>query len=85
MSNAIHTVDASAFKWRNSHGTATVQEIGFLPHQLLVRSDRTGEVKHFSLDTLDASFEDHWDGELVKLVDEGRKTFITVWMEEPLF
>ena len=85
LNTSISIVNASQFNWRGNHGTATIKEIGFLPHQIIVRSDRTGEVKYFSLDTDDAMFEDHWDGELVKLVSADGNLRLTVWMEQPLF
>jgi hypothetical protein len=86
MNKSIDTVQASKFTWSNNYGKATVAELGlkFLPHRLDVRSDRTGEVKHFSLDQQDPSFEDHWDGELVKLVDANREIFLAVFWEELL-
>jgi hypothetical protein len=86
MDKSIHQVEASAFEWNGKHGKAIAANVGgFLPSSLLVRSTRTGEVKHFSMDWNDPAAEDHWDGELIKLIDESGEFRLTIWNEEPLF
>jgi hypothetical protein len=80
MNKEIPVIDGSIFKWDSNHGTSTATEVGkFMPHQLRVRSPKTGEIMDFSVDWEDPAAEDGWDGELVKLVDKDRKVFLTIW------
>ena len=80
MNNQTSVIDGSLFKWENNHGKANASEIGiYMPHQLRVRSPKTGEIMDFSVDWEDPAAEDGWDGELVKLVDKDRKVFLTIW------
>jgi hypothetical protein len=86
MNASIHQVEATVFQWNGNHGTAVAANVGgFLPYSLLVRSPRTGEVKSFRMDMNDPSAEDHWDGELTKLVDDSGDFRLTIWWEQPLF
>lgn len=83
MNKSMHQVEASAFKWNGRHGEALAAQVGgLLPSSLLVRSTRTGEVKHFGIDWNDPAAEDHWDGELVKLVDESGEFHLTISWEQ---
>lgn len=38
-------------------------------------------IKEFNIDTEHPGYEDHWDGEFVKLVDSDRKVFLTITAE----
>lgn len=80
MNTEIPVIDGSLFKWEKNHGTANASEIGIcMSQQLRVRSPKTGKIIDFSVDWKDPAAEDGWDGELVKLVDKGRKLFLTIW------
>lgn len=74
-------VDGSLFEWSSNHGYTTSSKIGFMPKQLCVRSPKTGKVLNFSVNWNDPMAEDGWDGELIKLVDDDKKVFLTIWYD----
>lgn len=73
-------VDGSLFEWTGNHGYSTTSKLGYFPpSNLSVRSPKSGKVLNFFIDHNDPMAEDGWDGELIKLVDEDKKVFLTIW------
>tara|TARA_R110000868_G_scaffold103681_5_gene285350 strand:+ start:2984 stop:3226 length:243 start_codon:yes stop_codon:yes gene_type:complete len=76
--NNFDVFKGNQFSWHGTHGHSTFSELGCMPSKFYVISSRTGLMKFFALDTECPGYEDHWDGEFVRLVDADRKVFITV-------
>lgn len=80
-SKEVPYFDADLFKWSKNYGRATYADLGCMPTRFFCSSPKTGVCKYFTIDQWDAGYEDHWDGEFVKLADQDREFFITVSYE----
>lgn len=78
MTKEIPFINADRIEWSGSHGHSTYTKLGCMPSRLFCISPRTGAIKEFTIDTQCPGYEDHWDGEFVKLVDSDRKLFLTI-------
>ena len=79
MTKEIPFFNADKFEWEGSHGRSTFTKLdcGTFTRCFCI-SPKTGAIKEFNIDTQCPGYEDHWDGEFVKLVDSDRKIFLTV-------
>ena len=61
------TFSSNSFRWVNKRGVASVsdlfQEWHTPPKNFSIKSEKTGEVKHFEIDRMSPGYEDGWDGE----------------------
>ena len=79
----IASVCASRFQWTEGLGIANSSDlfgkIGFRDNELLVKSPKTGIVKRFTLDLVEAENKEFWDGEFTVLRDENKDLAIKIW------
>jgi len=78
MTKEIPFYSASKFSWQGNHGLSSYSKLGCMPRGFFCLSPKTGAIKEFEIDRECPGYEDHWDGEFVKLVDSERKYFITI-------
>jgi len=61
------TFSSNSFTWQKKRGIASVtdlfQEWHTPPKSFSIKSEKTGDVKHFEIDTQSPGYEDGWDGE----------------------
>ena len=61
------TFSSNSFAWKGKRGVAEVSELfnewHRPPNSFSIKSEKTGDVKHFVIDTQSPGYEDGWDGE----------------------